>query len=89
MYMLPGIPPTYGGDSASNPPWSPLGGVIGGAAALAIGMAAVYNVVVFYVVKATSSVTYIVLGNFKQVGRPQRLLRPSPLTRQGACADLL
>jgi hypothetical protein len=44
MYMLPGLPPTYGGDSASNPPWSPLGGVIGGAAALAIGMAAVYNV---------------------------------------------
>ena len=30
-------------------------------------MAAIYNVVVFYVIKATSSVTYIILGNFKQV----------------------
>ncbi len=44
MYMLPGIPPVYGGDSASNPPWSPLGGVFCGAAALAVGMAGVYNV---------------------------------------------
>ena len=44
MYMLPGIPPTYGGDSTSNPPWSPSGGVVCGAAAFALGMAAVYNV---------------------------------------------
>ena len=74
MYMLPGIPPSYG-----NPPWSPIGGdftsnlpllamygsslkrllvmfgyilrdfvckigIIGGVAAVVIGMAAVYNV---------------------------------------------
>jgi hypothetical protein len=46
MYMLPGIPPIYGGESvySSNPPWSPLGGVISGAAAFAVGMAGVYNV---------------------------------------------
>lgn len=39
MYMLPGIPPSYG-----TPPWSPVGGIIGGVAAVLIGMAAVYNV---------------------------------------------
>lgn len=44
MYMLPGIPPTFGGDSTGNPPWSPSGGVVCGAAGFALGMAAVYNI---------------------------------------------
>lgn len=44
MYLLPGIPPIYGGDSTSNPPWSPTGGIICGSVALAIGVAGVYNV---------------------------------------------
>ena len=40
---------------------------LAGAVVIGSAMAAVYNIVVFHVVRATSSVTYIVIGNFKQV----------------------